>query len=219
MIGIGLIGKKCGMTQFFHDEGSVISVSVIHIETNTVTQIKTVKKDGYSAVQVTTGITKRSRLNKPQNGHFSKSRVIPGYGLWEFRLRKSSDYLSDKLGMTLKADLFKKGQYVDVSGITKGKGFSGPIKRHNFSMQDATHGNSLSHRAHGSTGQNQTPGRVFKGKKMAGQMGNVKRTVQNLKIIEVNLLQNVLIIKGGIPGPSGSKIVISPSIKKNRVKF
>lgn len=211
-MALGLVGRKCGMTRVFSEDGTSTPVSVIHVGTNLVTQIKTEETDGYSAVQVTAGSKKRSRLTKAAEGHFAKAKVEPGRGLWEFRL--DQEKLGElTVGQTLEVTLFEAGQIVDVSGVTKGKGFQGPVKRHNFSMQDATHGNSLSHRAHGSTGQNQTPGRTFKNKKMAGHMGNVNRTVQNIEVVRVDQEMGVILVKGGIPGHENANVIIKPAVK------
>ena len=196
---IGLVGRKCGMTRVFTDAGESIPVTVIEALPNRVAQLKTVDRDGYSAVQVTCGETKPSRTVKPLLGHFGKAKVVPGKGLWEFWLEgKEGEDL--QLGTELKVDVFQDEQKVDVVGTSKGKGFAGAVKRHNFHMQDATHGNSLSHRAPGSIGQNQTPGRGFKGKKMAGQMGNVQRTVPNTEVVRIDSERNLILIKGGVPG-------------------
>ena len=208
---IGLVGLKCGMTRVFTDAGESIPVTVIEALPNRVAQLKTVDRDGYSAVQVTCGETKPSRTVKPLLGHFGKAKVVPGKGLWEFRLEgKEGEDL--QLGTELKVDVFQDGQKVDVVGTSKGKGFAGAVKRHNFHMQDATHGNSLSHRAPGSIGQNQTPGRVFKGKKMAGQMGNVQRTVPNTEVVRIDSERNLILIKGGVPGAPGGHVVVRPAV-------
>jgi len=172
------------MTRVFSDEGASIPVTVIEVEPNRVSQIKTVETDGYVAVQVVTGTRRASRVTKPLAGHYKKAGVEAGRGAWEFRLDSVEEI---ELGAEFKVDLFEQGQIVDVSGVSKGKGFQGGVKRHNFTMQDATHGNSISHRAQGSIGQNQTPGRVFKGKKMAGHMGNVRRTAQNLTVVKIDV--------------------------------
>ena len=212
-MALGLIGRKCGMTRIFHEDGSAEPVTVVHVESNRIVQVKTDQIDGYRAVQVTTGSVKRSRLNKPATGHFGKVAVEAGKGLHEFRLDKDdrADYTP---GTEIGLDLFAEGQYVDVSGVSIGKGFAGVIKRYNFRTQDATHGNSLSHRAPGSIGQNQTPGRVFKGKKMAGHMGSAQVTVQNLKISVINKDKSLVMIKGAIPGPKGASVVIKAAVKK-----
>jgi len=209
---IGLIGRKCGMTRIFTEDGESLPVSVVAIDANVVTQIKTIEKDGYEALQVAAGTRRLSRVNKPMTGHYAKANVKPGRGLWEFRL-KEKEGEGFELGSELKAEIFSEGQKVDVSGTTMGKGFAGVIKRYGFAMQDATHGNSLSHRAPGSIGQNQTPGRVFKGKKMCGHMGNVKRTIQNLEIVKVDVERQLLLIKGAIPGSKGGDVIVNPSIK------
>lgn len=211
-MSLGVVGRKCGMTRVFSENGNSTPVTVIHVEPNTVTQVKTAEKDGYFSIQVTTGFKKRSRVNKPEAGHFSKAMVEPGRSLWEFRLKQAA---SDDLqtGKVIDISLFEVGQKVDVTGVSKGKGFQGVVKRHNFSTQDATHGNSLSHRAHGSTGQNQTPGRVFKNKKMAGHMGSVRTTIQTLEVIKVDPENGILLLKGGIPGAKGGDVIITPAIK------
>lgn len=209
---IGLVGRKVGMTRVFTDEGASVPVTVIEVEPNRVTQLKTDEADGYRAVQVTTGTRKASRVNKSMAGHFAKAGVEAGRGLWEFRL---ADGEGDELaaGAEIKVDIFEAGQKIDVTGTTIGKGFAGGVKRHNFRMQDATHGNSLSHRAPGSIGQNQTPGRVFKGKKMAGQMGNVTRTAQTLEVVRVDADRNLLLVKGAVPGAKGGNVIVKPAVK------
>ena len=209
---IGLIGKKQGMTRVFTPEGDAISVTVVSIEPNTITQIKSEETDGYSSVQVTTGSKKEKHLTKPQLGHFKKNSIKPGEGLWEFRV--TSDEITElEVGSNLFLEQFQEGQLVDVSGTSKGKGFQGTVKRWNFQMQDATHGNSISHRAPGSIGQCQTPGKVWKGKKMSGHMGDERKTVQNLKITSIDEENNLLLIKGPIPGATGSDIILKPAIK------
>ena len=209
---IGLIGKKQGMTRVFTPEGDAISVTVVSIEPNTITQIKSEETDGYSSVQVTTGSKKEKHLTKPQLGHFKKNSIKPGEGLWEFRV--TSDEITElEVGSNLFLEQFEEGQLVDVSGTSKGKGFQGTVKRWNFQMQDATHGNSISHRAPGSIGQCQTPGKVWKGKKMSGHMGDERKTVQNLKITSIDEENNLLLIKGPIPGATGSDIFLKPAIK------
>ncbi len=213
---MGLVGRKCGMTRVFTDDGVSIPVTVIEAQPNRVTQVKTQETDGYRALQVTTGSRKASRVTKPQAGHFAAAKVEAGDIVTEFRL-DDSDNGEYELGAELKVELFEAGQKVDVIGTTIGKGFAGTVKRHNFRMQDATHGNSLSHRAPGSIGQNQTPGRVFKGKKMSGHMGNVRRTVQNLEVVRVDADRNLLLIKGAVPGHAGGKVIVRPAIKgKNK---
>jgi len=209
---IGLIGKKQGMTRVFTPEGDAIAVTVISVQPNTITQIKSDEIDGYSSVQVTTGSKKEKHLTKPQLGHFKKNSINPGEGLWEFRV--TSDEIADlEVGNDLFLEQFEEGQSVDVSGTSKGKGFQGTVKRWNFQMQDATHGNSLSHRAPGSIGQCQTPGKVWKGKKMSGHMGDERKTVQNLKITSIDQENNLLLVKGPIPGSRGSDIILKPAIK------
>ena len=209
---IGLVGRKCGMTRIFTDAGESIPVTVIEALPNRISQLKTADSDGYRAVQVTVGSRRPNRVARSQAGHFAKASVEPGEGLWEFRL-DDSEGEELETGSDIKVDVFEDGQRVDVVGTSKGKGFQGGVKRHNFSMQDATHGNSLAHRAPGSIGQNQTPGRVFKGKKMAGQMGNVRRTVPNLEVVRVDAERNLLLIKGGVPGAPGGRVVVRPATK------
>ena len=209
---IGLIGKKQGMTRVFTPEGDAIAVTVISVQPNTITQIKSDETDGYSSVQVTTGDKKEKHLTKPQIGHFKKNSIKPGDGLWEFRV--TSDEITElEVGSNLFLEQFVEGQFVDVSGTSKGKGFQGTVKRWNFQMQDATHGNSISHRAPGSSGQCQTPGKVWKGKKMSGHMGDERKTVQNLKITSIDEENSLLLIKGPIPGSTGSNIILKPAIK------
>ncbi|HHB12742.1 MAG TPA: 50S ribosomal protein L3 [Chromatiales bacterium] len=209
---LGLVGRKIGMTRVFSEDGRSIPVTVVHVEPNRVTQVRTEDRDGYRAVQVTVGTRRASRVTRPVAGHFAKAGVEPGRGLWEFRLRQ--DEGADLApGMELKVDLFQPGQKVDVTGTSKGKGFQGTIKRHNFRSQDATHGNSVSHRAPGSVGQCQTPGRVFKGKRMAGQMGNVRATVQNLEIVRVDPERSLLLIKGAVPGAKMGDVIVTPTVK------
>jgi len=208
---LGLVGYKRGMTRLFTPEGVSIPVTVIEVFPNRVTQVKTKEKEGYNAIQVTLGSKRSSRLTKPAVGHFVKAGVEPGLGLWEFSLGQSKPDFTT--GSEIKVDLFKVGQRVDISGITKGKGFQGVIKRHHFSSQDATHGNSLSHRAPGSIGQRQSPGKVFKGKLMSGQLGNKKRTTQNLEIIQVDVERNLLLIKGAVPGAPNKSVIILPAVK------
>jgi large subunit ribosomal protein L3 len=212
-MALGLVGRKCGMTRIFREDGSAEPVSVVEVTANRVVQVKTNEVDGYRAVQVTTGSVKRSRLNKSQAGHFGKVGVEAGEGLWEFRLA-DADNTDYQPGAEFGVDMFEEGQFVDVCGVSIGKGFAGVIKRYNFRTQDATHGNSLSHRAPGSIGQNQTPGRVFKGKKMAGHMGAEQVTVQNLKISAIHKDKSLILIKGAIPGPKGGKVVIKAAVKK-----
>jgi len=212
-MALGLVGKKAGMTRVFTEDGVSIPVTVVTVESNRITQIKNSEKDGYFAVQITAGVRKSSRVNKAMAGHFVKAGVEAGVGLWEFRVSEAQ--VADlELAQALSVDLFEAGQSVDVAGTTKGKGFAGTVKRYGFSMQDATHGNSLSHRAPGSIGQCQDPGRVFKGKKMAGRMGGKRRTVQNLDIVRVDSDRGALLIKGAIPGATGQLVILSPSVKR-----
>jgi len=211
-MSIGLVGRKSGMTRIFTEEGTSIPVTVVEVQPNRVTQIKTPETDGYTAIQVTTGSRRASRVTKSMAGHFAKANTEAGTGLWEFRA-EGADIADLTTGSEIKVDLFAEGQMVDVTGTSKGKGFQGGVKRHNFQMQDATHGNSLSHRAPGSIGQCQTPGRVWKGKKMAGQMGNERSTTQSLKIVRVDLENNLLLIKGALPGATGSNVVVRPATK------
>ncbi|MDH5179297.1 MAG: 50S ribosomal protein L3 [Gammaproteobacteria bacterium] len=211
-MAIGLVGRKVGMTRVFTDEGASLPVTVIEVEPNRVTVLKNIENDGYRAVQVTTGTRKSNRISKPEAGHFAKVGIEAGRGLWEFRL---DDGEGEELstGSEIKVDIFEAGQKIDVTGTSIGKGFAGNVKRNNFRMQDATHGNSLSHRAPGSIGQNQTPGRVFKGKRMAGHMGNVKCTSQNLEIVRIDSERNLLLVKGAVPGAKGSDVIVRPSVK------
>ncbi len=211
-MAIGIVGRKVGMTRIFTDDGASIPVTVIEVEPNRVTQLRTREVDGYDAVQVTTGSRKASRVTKPMAGHYAKAGVEAGRGLWEFRLSEGEGE-GIEVGGEIKVDLFEAGQKVDVRGRTIGKGFQGGVKRHNFHMQDATHGNSISHRAPGSIGQCQTPGRVFKGKKMAGHMGNVQRSAQNLEVVRVDAERNLLLVKGAVPGSRGGDVIVTPAIK------
>ena len=211
-MAIGLVGKKCGMTRVFTETGASIPVTVVEISANRITQVKNTDVDGYQAIQVTTGTRRDSRVTAAQKGHFAKAGVAAGRGVWEFRAN-DSDLEGREIGGEILADLFEQGQMVDVTGNSKGKGFQGGVKRHNFSMQDATHGNSVSHRAIGSTGQNQSPGKVFKGKKMPGQMGNKRVTVQGLEVISVDVENGLLVIKGAIPGATGGDVIVRPSVK------
>ena len=214
-MAIGIVGRKRGMTRVFTEEGVSVPVTVIEATPNRITQVKSADVDGYQAVQVTIGSRKASRVGKPLAGHFAKAGVDAGRGLWEFRLGNGEGGELE-VGGELKVDAFEAGQKVDVRGTSKGKGFAGTVKRHNFHMQDATHGNSLSHRAPGSIGMAQTPGRVLKGKKMAGQMGNKRTTVQNLEVVRVDAERNLLLIRGAVPGADGSDVVISPSVKAGK---
>jgi len=207
---IGLIGRKRGMTRVFSEDGVSTPVTVIEVEPNRVSQLKTVDTDGYNAIQVTVGGRKASRVTKSEAGHFAKAQAAAGRKVAEFRVEELAEL---ELGAELKVDLFEAGQQIDVSGITKGKGFAGVVKRYGFRGGDATHGNSLSHRAPGSIGQCQTPGRVFKGKKMAGHMGDKKRTLQNLSVVKVDAERNLLLIRGSVPGATGSDVIIRPAVK------
>ncbi|HLU07255.1 MAG TPA: 50S ribosomal protein L3 [Woeseiaceae bacterium] len=209
---MGLVGRKCGMTRIFTEAGDSIPVTVIEAQPNRITQMKSVENDGYRALQVATGTRKASRVRKSQAGHFAAAKVEAGDLMTEFRL-EDGEQGEFEIGGEIKVDLFEVGQKVDVIGTTIGKGFAGTVKRHNFSMQDATHGNSVSHRAPGSIGQNQSPGRVFKGKKMSGHMGNVRRTVQNLEVVRVDAERNLILIKGAVPGHSGGRVLVRPAIK------
>ena len=209
---MGLVGRKCGMTRVFTEDGVSIPVTVIEAQPNRITQVKTVETDGYRALQVTAGSRKASRVSKPEAGHFAKAKVEAGDLITEFHL-SDSDEGEFETGGELKVDLFEAGQIVDVIGTSIGKGYAGTVKRHNFRTQDATHGNSLAHRAPGSIGQNQTPGRVFKGKKMSGHMGNVRRTAQNLEVVRVDEERNLLLIKGSVPGHKGGRVIVRPAIK------
>ena len=211
-MAIGLVGKKCGMTRIFTEAGVSIPVTVVEVTANRISQIKTQDTDGYQAIQVTTGERRDSRVNAAQKGHFAKAGVAAGRGTWEFRV-EDSELEGREAGSEIAADLFQVGQIVDVIGTSKGKGFQGGIKRHNFRSQDWTHGNSVSHRVVGSTGQNQTPGRVFKGKKMAGHLGDERVTVQGLEIVSIDAERSVLVVKGAIPGSTGGDVIVRPTIK------
>ena len=209
---IGLIGRKRGMTRVFTEQGDSVPVTVIEVSPNRVTQVKTVETDGYSALQVTLGTKRNSLLIKPEVGHYSKAEVEAGEGLWELRL-EDEEGTDLEAGAVLNVEQFEAGQKVDVTGTSKGKGFAGGVKRHNFSMQDATHGNSLAHRAPGSIGMCQTPGRVFKGKKMAGHMGDERVTTQNLEVVRIDVERNLLLIKGAVPGAKNGQVSIRPAVK------
>jgi len=210
---MGIIGQKAGMTRIFDSTGISVPVTAISVSPTQITQIKTLEKDGYKAVQVSYGQKKESKVNKAVLGHYKKAAVSPGKGLMEFRLNdKEMEGL--EIGKSIDLSLFKVGEHVDITGTTLGKGFQGGVKRHHFATQDATHGNSLSHRALGATGQCQDPGRVFKGKKMAGQLGNVRNTIQNLVIVKILLDDNTILVKGSIPGHDGANVIIKPTRKK-----
>lgn len=209
---IGVVGRKAGMTRVFTEDGASVPVTVIEVEPNRIAQVKTVEADGYRAVQVTVGTRRATRVTKPMAGHFAKANVQPGRGLWEFRLA-DGEGADLTVGGEIKADIFAAGQKVDVTGTSIGKGFAGTIKRHNFTMGDATHGNSLSHRSAGSIGQNQSPGRVWKGKRMAGHMGAKQRCTQNLEIVRVDAERNLLLVKGAVPGAKGGDVIVRPAVK------
>lgn len=215
-MALGVIGKKIGMTRIFSADGAAVPVTVVAVDPNRITQVKDEANDGYRAVQVTVGARRPGRVTKAAAGHFAKADTAPGRGLWEFRLEAGEgDGLS--AGGELKVDIFAVGQKVDVQGTSIGKGYAGVIKRHHFGGGRATHGNSLSHRSPGSIGQRQTPGRVFPGKRMAGHMGNVTRTQQNLEVVRVDAERNLLLVKGAVPGPKGADLIIRPAVKaKNK---
>ena len=211
-MAIGLVGRKVGMTRVFQEDGASVPVTVIEVLANRVTQVKTEETDGYRALQVTTGEKKASRVNKPSAGHFAKASTEAGRGLWEFRLEdgEGDDFA---VGSEITVEVFSEIKKVDVTGTSKGKGFAGTVKRWNFRTQDATHGNSLSHRAPGSIGQNQSPGKVFKGKKMAGQLGNKQVTTQSLEVVRVDAENNLLLVKGAVPGATGGDVIVKPAVK------
>ena len=211
---VGLVGRKSGMTRIFTEDGVSVPVTVIEVEPNRVTQVKTLESDGYSAIQVTAGARRASRVNKSAAGHYAKANVEAGRGLWEFRL-EGAEAAEFEPGSELTVNLFAAGQKVDVTGRSIGKGFAGGVKRHGFSMQDATHGNSISHRAPGSIGQCQTPGRVFKGKKMPGRMGGERVTTLNVEIVDVDAERGILMLGGSVPGPSGSVVLVREAVKTN----
>ncbi len=214
-MSIGIVGRKCGMTRVFTEAGVSVPVTVVEVTPNRITQLKTDEVDGYEAVQVTIGSRRPTRVNKAAAGHFAKAGVEAGRALYEFRAT-AEEKSGLEVGGEIKADIFEEGQKIDVIGISVGKGFQGGIKRHNFRMQDATHGNSLSHRSNGSIGMCQTPGRVLKGKKMSGQMGNVRRTTQNLEVVRVDVEKNLLLVKGPVPGAKGGDVMIKPAVKIKR---
>ena len=209
---IGIVGRKAGMSRIFTEDGRSIPVTVIEASPNRITQIKTNETDGYTAVQVAAGTKRAALVNKPLSGHYAKAKVEAGRGLWEFRI-EDKDAGNFEVGNEIKADIFTVGQLVDVAGITKGKGFQGTIKKHHFKMGDATHGNSLSHRSPGSIGQRQTPGRVFPGKKMAGHMGAIQQTMQNLEVVKVDAERGLIAIKGSVPGAPGGDVIVRPTSK------
>ena len=214
-MGIGLVGRKAGMTRIFTEAGETVPVTVIEVLPNRVTQVKAQDKDGYRAVQVTYGTRRPNLYSKAVTGHYAKANVAPGRALVEFRLTES-DKADLAAGAEIKADLFREGDPVDVTGTTIGKGFAGTMKRHNFAGGMASHGNSLSHRAPGSIGQRQTPGRVFKGRRMSGHMGVVRRTTENLKVVQVDLERNLLLIRGAVPGAEGGQVIVRASLKAAR---
>lgn len=207
-MAIGIVGKKAGMTRIFTEDGKSVAVTVLEATPNRVTQVKTAETDGYSALQVTYGEKKASRLTKSEVGHFAKANVQAGRGVLEFRTEEALS-----VGDELNVSQFEAGQKIDVTSTSKGKGFQGGVKRWNFSMQDATHGNSLSHRVLGSIGQCQTPGRVWKGKKMAGHMGAEQTTTQSLEIVRVDVENNLLLVKGAVPGATGADVIVKPAVK------
>ncbi len=209
---IGVVGRKAGMTRIFTEDGASIPVSVVEVLPNRITQIKTTESDGYQAIQVTTGSRRSSRVTKPLAGHFAKAGVESGRGLWEFRVQ-GDEAAEMEVGGEINVSIFESGQKIDVTGRSIGKGFQGGIKRHNFSSQDMSHGNSISHRSNGSIGMCQTPGRVIKGKKMSGQMGGVKTTTQSLELVRVDQERGLLLIKGAIPGAKGGDVIIKPAVK------
>ncbi|AKE52862.1 50S ribosomal protein L3 [Kangiella geojedonensis] len=209
-MAIGIVGIKRGMTRVFTEDGVSIPVTVVEADPNRITQLKTADVDGYEAVQVTTGSRKANRISKAEAGHYKKANVEAGRGLWEFRVDSLEGF---EIGGEVKVEVFEEGQKVDVTGTSKGKGYAGVIKRWNFRGQDTTHGNSLAHRAPGSIGQNQTPGRVFKGKKMSGHMGAERVTVQTLEVVRVDAERNLLLIKGAVPGATGGDVIVHPAEK------
>ncbi|WP_026376853.1 50S ribosomal protein L3 [Aestuariibacter salexigens] len=211
-MAIGLVGRKVGMTRIFTEDGVSIPVTVIEATPNRVTQLRTEETDGYRALQVTAGTKKANRVNKAAAGHFAKAGVEAGRGLWEFRL-ENNEGEGIEVGSEITVEIFNDTKLIDVTGTSKGKGFQGAIKRWNFSSQRMTHGNSLSHRAPGSIGQNQTPGRVFKGKKMAGQLGNKQVTTQSLEVVRVDVENNLILVKGAVPGATGGDVVVKPAVK------
>ena len=210
---IGIIGRKCGMTRVFTEAGESVPVTLIEATPNRITQVKTVETDGYTAIQVTAGTKRAALVTKPLAGHYAKAKVEAGRGLWEFRV-DAKDIGGYTVGGELKADeVFKVGQKIDVAGVTKGKGFQGTIKRWNFTMGDATHGNSLSHRAPGSIGQRQTPGRVFPGKKMSGHMGATRQSMMNLEVVKIDAEKHLIAVRGAVPGAPGGNVIVSPAAK------
>jgi large subunit ribosomal protein L3 len=210
---IGLLGKKCGMTRVFTDDGASVPVTVIEVLPNRITQIKTVENDGYNAIQISTGSRKANRVSKAEAGHYAKAGVEPGAEVCEFRIEDEKELAELAVGGEIKVERFAAGQYVDVTGVTKGKGFAGTIKRHHFRGQDNSHGNSRSHRVPGSIGQRQSPGKVFKGKKMCGHLGSVQRTIMSQPIVKVDAERNLVMVRGGVPGAANGYVVIRPAVK------
>lgn len=216
MVGLGLIGRKVGMTRIFAENGISLPVTVIEVSENRVTQVKTLEKDGYTAIQLTFGKKRSVRVNKPLSGHYAKAGAEAGHLIREFRVNSDDEVARIESGSVIEIDIFQEGQKVDVSGTTIGKGYAGSIKRHNFSANRSTHGNSKAHRKPGSIGMAQDPGRIFPGKRMSGQMGNVRRTIQNLEILKVDKTRSLLLIKGAIPGSKGGNVLVSPSVKAKK---
>ncbi len=212
-MSLGIVGKKIGMTRVFSEEGESTPVTVLDVAPNRITQVKRDESDGYAAIQVTTGERRPNRVNRAMKGHFAKAKVEPGRGLWEFRV-DASQLDEFQAGGEVSVSIFDAVESVDVRGIVKGRGFAGVMRRHGFGGGRATHGNSKAHRKPGSIGQNQDPGRVFPGKKMAGQMGNTPATQQNLKIVRIDAERNLLLVKGSIPGPKGQNVIVTPSVKR-----
>lgn len=210
---IGLVGKKCGMTRVFTEDGEAIPVTVIEVQPNIVTQIKTQDNDGYQAIQVTTGSANRNKLSKAEAGHFAKAGVEPGESLMEFRV--SGDIAEFQIGSVLTVERFTEGQWIDIIGETKGKGYASVVKRHHFRTQDNSHGNSVSHRAPGSIGQRQSPGKVFKGKRMSGHLGDARRTAISQKIVKIDTARNLVLVKGAVPGGVNGLVIIRPAVKKS----
>lgn len=215
-MAIGLVGRKLGMSRVFTETGESIPVTVIEVLPNRITQVKTKENDGYRSIQITTGARRSSHVNKPSAGHFAKAGVEAGRGLWEFRTDEEATEFN--VGQEITVEHFQVGQRVDVTGTSKGKGFAGTVKRWNFRTQDATHGNSRSHRVPGSIGQNQTPGRVFKGKKMAGHMGSKRCTLQNLEVVRVDGNRHLLLVRGAVPGCNTGNVIVKPTVKVKAVQ-
>jgi large subunit ribosomal protein L3 len=212
-MAISLLGRKVGMTRIYNEDGSATPVTVLEMTPNKVSQVKSLEVDGYTAIQLVAGSKKSSRVNKAQAGHFSKANTEAGSQVCESRVSNAEDYMP---GSEIKVDIFEEGQLIDVTGTSKGKGYAGVLKRYNFAGKDATHGNSINHRTPGSIGQNQTPGRVFKGKKMTGHMGDVKTTTQNLKVVRVDLEKNLLLVQGAVPGATGGDVSVKAAVKVKR---